>query len=43
MDLDLEKDKLFDPLGLKRLRESYMMKMRHHHRRDSLMYQMLWI
>jgi len=25
MDLNLEKDKLFDPLGLKRLRESYMM------------------
>ena len=25
MDLDLEKDNLFDPLGLKRLRESYMM------------------
>ena len=25
MDIKLEKDKLFDPLGLKRLRESYMM------------------
>ena len=25
MDINLEKDKLFDPLGLKRLRESYMM------------------
>ena len=25
MDIKLEKDSLFDPLGLKRLRESYMM------------------
>ena len=25
MNIDLQKDKLFDPLGLKRLRESYMM------------------